>query len=212
MRVSDTLIVDGFIGKINMIPIVFRRNGSMTRKFLSLLFAASMLLLAGCIVNRRLVVNTPEFQPEKPALPTLHPIEPTAATEVTNAKMYLIALEDAGKSGPAVGCGDSLVAVDIPGKDGKAAMQYLLGLHNDYYGQSGLYNALYQSDLKIDRINATAENINVELTGTLLLGGVCDNPRVHDQLIATIRQSTESKVPVILRINGVPLDDLLSQK
>ena len=184
----------------------------MPRKFFPLLFIAGLLLLSGCMINRPPAVNTPEVQPEKPAVPTAQPVEPTSDIEVTNVKMYLIALEDAGKSGPALGCGDSLVAVDVPGKDEKDALQYLLDLHNQYYGQSGLYNALHQSDLKINQIEETAENIKVDLTGTFLLGGVCDNPRVHDQLIATIRQSTESKIPVILRINGVPLDDLLSQK
>lgn len=184
----------------------------MTRKFLPLVFALSLLLLSGCMVNRPPVINTPEIQPEEPAIPTQQPVEPTIDTEVTNAKIYLIALEDAGISGPAVGCGDSLIAVDVPGRDGKDALQYLLDQHSQYYGQSGLYNALYQSNLKINRIDVTTENISVELTGTVLLGGVCDNPRVHDQLFATIRQSTESKVPVIIQINGVPLDDLLSQK
>ncbi len=63
-------------------------------------------------------------------------------------KIYLVALEDAGKSGTAIGCGDSLVAVDVDSADARSALEFLLQEKNHLYGQSGLYNSLYQSDLR----------------------------------------------------------------
>jgi hypothetical protein len=49
----------------------------------------------------------------------------------------------------------------------------------------------------------------VKLSGTLMLGGVCDNPRVEAQLEETALQfSTVSRVSVF--VNGVPLEGLLS--
>ena len=49
----------------------------------------------------------------------------------------------------------------------------------------------------------------VNLSGTLMLGGVCDNPRVETQLEETALQfSTVSRVSLF--VNGVPLEDLLS--
>jgi len=75
-----------------------------------------------------------------------------------------------------------------------------------------LYNALYQSDLQVNRITRTNEGINADLSGKLMLGGTCDNPRVKAQLEATLRQSTDSRIPVTIRVNRDLLDDLLTGK
>jgi hypothetical protein len=150
--------------------------------------------------------------PDKQA--ATRPIVPVQSdtVEATPAiyRMYLIALEDGGKSGPAVGCGDSLVAVDLPVKDLKLAVRQLLDNRDRLYGQSGLYNAFYQSDLKLNRIERTKDGISANLTGKLVLGGECDNPRVKAQLEVTLRQSTDSRIPVTIRVNRDLLDDLLS--
>lgn len=131
-------------------------------------------------------------------------------TEPSTYRIYLIALEDGGKSGPAIGCGDSLVAVDVPSTDVKTALRALLENHDRLYGQSGLYNALYQSDLQVNRIVRNNDSISANLSGQLVLGGTCDAPRVKAQLEATLRQSVESRIPVTIRVNRDLLDDLLS--
>ena len=63
----------------------------------------------------------------------------------------MVAIGDNGAAGKRAGCGDSLVPVNIeaPYTQGvlKAALEYLLAQKSQYYGQSGLYNALYQSNL-----------------------------------------------------------------
>jgi len=156
----------------------------------------------------------PQAAPPKPDLP--RPTAPIQAemTQSTQAtyRMYLIALEDGGKSGPAVGCGDSLVAVDLPVNDLKMAVRQLLDNRDRLYGQSGLYNALYQSDLQLNRIERTNDGISANLSGKLVLGGECDYPRVKAQLEATLRQSTDTRIPVTIRVNRDLLDDLLTGK
>jgi hypothetical protein len=169
----------------------------------------------GCTISRESPPQKSQTQPARPNPATPGPTEKPSelpTTSTSSAKIYLIALEDKGISGPAVGCGDSLITVETQTKDAQAALQMLLQNHNQWYGQSGLYNALYQSDLKINRFESKAGKLEVDLAGNLLLGGVCDTPRVNDQLKATIRQSTTDTSPVIIRINGKLLEDLLSQK
>lgn len=167
----------------------------MKKSLLIVLPVFLMLSLTGC--GRNTV---------KPAAPA----RPSPAQTVNH--LYLIALEDAGKSGPTIGCGDSLVSVEIPPVDLKSALTQLLSIHDETYGQSGLYNALFRSDLKVTRINRTGSAIEADLTGSLVTGGECDYPRVKAQLEAVLRQSTESKIPVTIRVNGDLLDDLLSGK
>ena len=149
--------------------------------------------------------------------PTETPAPPTAtpAPETMTLQVFLIALEDGGQSGQEVGCGDSAVPVQVavPRTQGvlRAALQALLSMRDQYYGQSGLYNALYQSDLRVEGVTIEDGEAIVNLSGTLLLGGVCDNPRVEAQLEQTALQfSTVSRVSVF--VNGVPLEDLLSEE
>jgi hypothetical protein len=183
----------------------------MTFRFTVLFFGLSSLILSGCLFLRPPNSARLEPVPIEPAL-TASPQTDSQAPPAKTLHIYLIALEDAGKSGPKVGCGDSLVAVDVRAKDNLSTLQTLIDQHSQYYGQSGLYNALYQSNLTISRFETAAGKFEVDLTGDLTLGGVCDNPRVEEQLKATIRQSTGDSIPVTIRINGVLLEDLLSQK
>lgn len=131
-------------------------------------------------------------------------------------QIFLIALEDNGQSGELVGCGDSVVPVQvqIPTTKGvlKAALEELLSLKERFYRQSGLYNALYQSDLQVDRVSIDAQGqAQVYLTGTLMLGGECDDPRIEAQIDQTALQfSTFNEVSVF--VNGQTLKDALSLK
>ena len=130
-------------------------------------------------------------------------------------KVFLIAIEDNGQSGTLVGCGDSAipVTVTIPRTQGvlKAALQKLLSIKEQSYGESGLYNALYQSDLELQNVTIEQGTAIIHLTGTLMLGGVCDNPRVEAQIEETALQfSTVSNVSVFL--NDTPLEEVLSQQ
>jgi len=209
----------------------------MKRSICFLLIAG--LLLAGCGTFSVTIENTPSVpageaataivQPQPTTPPTAVPVlpsntpappvetpaavEPTSGSQMVN--IFLIAVDDNGISGDPVGCGDSAVPVqvEVPATQGvlKAAMQALLAIKDRQYGESGLYNALYQSDLQVDRVVIEGGKATIELSGSMMLGGVCDNPRVEAQLLKTALQfNTVSEAAVT--INGKPLKDALSLK
>lgn len=155
--------------------------------------------------------------PPSPPPPT--PIPPTAepaSQGLDRVKIYLVAVGDNGVSGKLIGCGDSLVPVEVSITPTlgvlRAALNELFKLEGEqYYGQSGLYNALYQSDLSIADVAVVGGEARIFLTGTVMLGGVCDNPRVEEQLKALALQfnTVES---VSIYINGEALEDVLDLK
>ena len=150
----------------------------------------------------------------QPVPPTSTNPGPTLAAEQT-VKIVLIALEDNGQSGTLVGCGDSAIpiSVTIPPTQGvlRAALEKLFSAKQQYYGESGYYNALYQSDLEIVSVRIEQGKAMVHLTGTITLGGTCDAPRVEAQIEQTALQfSTVSDVSVF--VNEVPLEDVLSSR
>jgi hypothetical protein len=146
--------------------------------------------------------------------PTLPPPTSTTAAEQT-VKIVLIALEDNGQSGTPVGCGDSAIpiTVTIARTQGvlRAALEKLLSAKQQFYGESGYYNALYQSDLQLESVTIEQGKAIIHLTGTVVLGGVCDAPRLEAQIEQTALQfSTVSDVAVF--VNDTPLEEVLSSK
>ena len=159
---------------------------------------------------------------ETPLPPTVAPPPPTETPiqiDITPGpqmvQMFLVAVGDNGQSGEMIGCGDSLipVQVEIAASQGvlRAALERLLALKDQFYGQSGLYNALYQSDLQLDGVTLEAGKAVINLTGTLKLAGECDNPRVAAQLDATARQFP-TVTDVSIYLNGKALAEALSLK
>ena len=174
--------------------------------------ATAVITLPTEQVNPTATITIPSLTP---VLSTATQVRPTSTAVQQTVKIFLIALEDNGQSGILVGCGDSAVPVTviIPRTQGvlKAALEKLLSIKEQYYGESGLYNALYQSDLKLKSVTIDQGKAIIHLTGTVMLGGVCDAPRVEAQIKQTALQfSTVSDVEVF--INDIPLEDVLSQK
>lgn len=132
---------------------------------------------------------------------------------IDQVEVYLVALEDAGRSGPSIGCGDSLVPVQMEIEPTiaplRAALENLLSLNDQYYGQSGLYNALYRSDLAVEGIDLDQGQAEVNLSGSLQIGGTCDTPRVESQLRQTALQF-KTVDSVEFNLNGQPLAQKLS--
>lgn len=121
--------------------------------------------------------------------------------------LFLVAFGDNGGSGKLIGCGDSLVAVGTQATTPKAALEALLAIKTQSYGQSGLNTALYSSALTVDSVGPT----RIDLSGTTSLGGSCDVPRFQEQLEATAHQFPGYE-KAVLYVNGKTLKDALSLK
>lgn len=157
-------------------------------------------------------VLTPTSPPTKQGPTTAAP----TGEGFTQVLIYLIAVGDNGASGPKIGCDDSVIAVrrNIAPTRGvlRAALTELLSLKDQYFGESGLYNALYQSNLSVSDLTIDAQGTAIiQLTGQMALGGTCDAPRVKAQLEYTAFQFSTVKA-VNITINGTPLDQALSQR
>ena len=152
-----------------------------------------------------------------PPRPTLPP--PTAASPASTSsasrtvKIFLIALGDNGKSGKKIGCDNSVVGVDVSIAPTaavlRAAIEALLAVKTRNYGQSGLITVLNQSNLKVENVNIRDGKAMIDLSGTLLIGGVCDNTRVQAQFEETAKQF-ETVKDVEVFINNKTLNSYLS--
>jgi hypothetical protein len=129
-------------------------------------------------------------------------------------RLFFIALNDKGQHGEQVGCGDTIAPVEYVIPDTTTPLQTVLHQLLSIKQQninSNLYNALSQSDLQLKDASIKDGLATVHLTGTLNLGGECDNPRVQAQLEKTILQFSNVKQAQIY-INDKPLSEVLSLK
>jgi len=132
-------------------------------------------------------------------------------------KVFYVLFNDEGKSGEAIGCGDSVVSLEkeIPATTTPLAAALTLLLSDKKQTststQGDLMNSLYQSSLKIDSIALTDGVANIKLKGRVQLSGVCDNPRFEAQLQQTALQFKSVK-EANFYINGKPLEEVLSLK
>lgn len=158
------------------------------------------------------------FFPKTSQAPTIQtsPTIPSPTQRVSyQPSIYFIALEDNGQSGDKIGCNDSVVAVKrTPAKSTtplKDTLVDLLSYKEQYFGESGFYNALYQSNLSVENAIITDGHAVISLKGSLQIGGICDAPRVQAQLEKTVLQFSEVK-KITITVNGESLDNALSQK
>ncbi len=175
----------------------------MKKKLILLVYLALFLVLPAC------------GETQSPVSGTDTPTLPEATQGVQMVQIFLIAIGDNGQSGLRTGCNDSVLAVQVeagPTQDVlQAALEELLSLKEQFYGQSGLYNALYQSDLALESVSIEQGKATIYLSGSLVLGGVCDNPRVEAQLKETALQFPAVSQASIF-INGQTLEEVLSLK
>lgn len=198
-----------------------RRNFRFTR-FGSILTVMLALWLAAAACDLPTTSLTPAA-PTTPSQPTVvinTPLpgepSPNPGEQVFEVTIYLVALEDGGASGPAVGCGDSLVAVARPvaptDRPIEAALNELFAIKEQYFGESGLYTALYQSNLVVESALVDASGTaNVALTGQFMLGGTCDTPRFIGQIEQTVLAAPGVNAANIL-LDGQPLEEALSTR
>ncbi len=205
---------------------------------LAVIFAAGALALAGCTGSPGTPVTPPtsagatsspaggaatgpsqapaSTMPESPAASrgSAPGGEPTVLPTMASVTIYYIAVGDGGTAGPEVGCGDSAVAATSPAvtftDPVEAALEVLLGSKDEEIGQSGLRNALWQSELVVTEVDRSATPFSVHLEGTLALAGECDIPRAEQQLMLTAEHAAGA--PVAITVNGKPLAEALSLK
>lgn len=179
----------------------------MQRKYKIISWSAiGVIILSGFILA--ILVVTP-----KAGAPAIINNNPNA--KKVSLTIYYAALNDAGKTGTKIGCDDSAVAIktaEIETADQiKTTFDRLLADKSQYFGQSGLYNALYNSTLKYENSTVYVESVTVNLSGKFSLGGVCDIPRVKAQLEMTAASAAGVDKAYIF-VNGKSLDDVLSLK
>lgn len=136
------------------------------------------------------------------------PTQPTAKQQ--DVRLYFIRVDDSG-SGP-IGCGDFLEAVErtVTTTDPvRRSLEELVNVKSEYYADSGLRNALWQSDLTVEKVEVRNDTVYVELSGQLQLAGECDIPRVEAQLTATA-ENTAGVDSSQITINSQPLSEALS--
>lgn len=153
------------------------------------------------------------------AVPTSGQISPTIQASPAEQQV-LVSLVSLGEGTPeagSFGCGDMIF--NIPKMTTASAevnkvSQALTALlvmdeqRTTYQGEE-LYNALANSDLAVDRIEPAAGVLNVYLTGEISQGGVCDSPRIDEQLRSTVTANSDVD-SVEIFINDEPISEVLS--
>jgi len=138
--------------------------------------------------------------------------------------IFFIEMDSEGEEDEIIGCGDKLHALkagwEVPIASDtadlvKEVLDYFFMLDEMSFEYEGveLYNSLASSDLSVTSVtyNEETNSVEVNLTGDLMLGGVCDNPRIEAQLRAMVNQFGEFD-NVYFVIDWVELEDLLSQE
>lgn len=156
----------------------------------------------------------PSSAPASPP-PTAEPTPTGLPEQVAPLTIYYVAVGDNGVSGPAIGCGDSLVAtttapVRFTDQVGPSINTLLANKSRDI-GLSGLINVLYQSSLTYLGGELNGSTITIWLSGQFMLGGVCDIPRAKAQLEYTAMTASGATSAQVF-VNGRPIDEVLSLK
>ncbi|MGH9872627.1 MAG: GerMN domain-containing protein [Pyrinomonadaceae bacterium] len=106
--------------------------------------------------------------------------------------IYLVALEDDGKTGKKIGCDDSLIAVTRTIKKTAtplaAAIRELLLTPEHPDGSPNLENFWKGRNLKLRSVSIVNHTATIRFSGELYVAGVCDEPRIESQIDATARQ------------------------
>lgn len=186
---------------------VYLTLSSIFMKKILTLAAVLVMVGAGCVPAQ------PTEQANSMTPPTQTATEPVPVTQPTaggtgSIKLFMVALDDNGKGGKLIGCGDSIIPVtaNIPTTTAplSAAFKALLALKSKDYGQSGLYNPSY-ADVNPNGSfafsSATVSNgtAKIYLTGQISLPGACEDPRLLSQFEETAKQfATVQKVEIYI--------------
>jgi spore germination protein GerM len=126
-------------------------------------------------------------------------------------KVYLVAVDDDGREGRKIGCGDSLVAVTRRINAGasplKETLQELLLIPHDY--DARLKNFWRGERLRVRSASIARGVATIHISGRgPMVAGVCDAPRIESQMEETARQFPNVR-RVRIFVNGRPLASAL---
>jgi hypothetical protein len=118
-------------------------------------------------------------------------------------KIYLVALDDNGKTGKKIGCGDSLVPVtrrvNRTVAPLKAALAQLLATPQHPAENPKLENFWKGRNLNLTSVSINNRTATIHLSGEVFVAGVCDIPRIESQIEETAKQfPTVKRVKVFL--------------
>lgn len=134
---------------------------------------------------------------------------PTPSTDDLSFDIYLVAYDTTVVEGKTIGCGDALVPVKQTSAGEDRPLTEALRALVQAQDASILVNTV--RGLRIEDVTVEAGVATVQLGGTLSPGGVCDHPRIEEQLRETALQFAEVD-SVVFYLNGDPLDAFLSQR
>ena len=185
------------------------------RHGLRLVLVALALMLTASLAPARLTLasDAAGSSDERSALAVAQHPEAAASQQAGRVNIYMIALNDNGRLGKRIGCGDSVVPVRVainPTQNVmRAAFNQLFAVTSSTY--AGRHNALTRSTLSAGRITVTNGRARVELFGSIAVNGVCDTPRVVAQIQETALQFPNVRAVTVL-VEGVPIEDVLSER
>ena len=138
--------------------------------------------------------------------------EPTATLSPDEQlEAYVILSEDDGAQGPQVGCGDSLVLQSLPIARSEYAAANIEAVI-DYFGNapegtrnpasaSDTYNPLHGYNLSVNNIAVNIGYVEVDLSGDMILSGVCSDAILEAQLVGNVLYLANVNEAVIM-LNG----------
>ncbi|MDT5061055.1 MAG: hypothetical protein QOH63_1514 [Acidobacteriota bacterium] len=150
-----------------------------------LMIAASSFALTQTMGKRFNYLQPGSRRVEASAVKEVMPVQKTQ-----EVKIYLVALNDAGKSGKKIGCDDSLVAVTRTIKATpaplKAALEELIATSREDNGKLGNY--VFGPNLKVKSVSISRGTATIRFSGAISVAGICDEPRITEQIEATAKQ------------------------
>ena len=178
--------------------------------------AASALLLAGCgTFQDNTGTDNTDGSSGQEAQPTVDPdddFQPLAVNMVAHSGTHF----PNGVDGVTFGCSDTLVSVstvpieaETPEEHTAAAIEFLLDDSQYYHGDPAVTNSLTLSEtLELANVEVDGDEVNVGLTGDVVIRGECEAYRIQAQLYGTVA-STAGTENVHITVNGTELDDVL---
>lgn len=159
--------------------------------------------------------STPPQDSPAPASSATASASISASATSASLTLFYVAVGDAGKAGPEIGCGDSLVATETGPKEFtnqvEASITALLANDAEELGSSGLRNALAASDLDYVSSMVDGDVVTVRLNGAVSSSGTCDDPRIVEQLKYTAMTAAGTGQAEIL-VDGEKIEEALSSK